>query len=258
MRAGGRRAGGVSGPNGPGRQNPHPPPYFYFILLAILLGGCTIPQAEISPEGILEVIGPASADPQAPLSDAWVSQGMSRDTILESRLQVEHIGGRAAYRVIADGRGFVLVRRTRASLLASPFLRWRWKMGKYDDGPHPVRLVIGFFGGDPASGSRGAQPFAFLGRNLPAHDRLITIQWGGKSLQRGSLETTPPPPRYTARGGTANTEKSWAENVDLSQLYRRLWPKDRLPRVQVIYIGLSVAASARLTAAAISELVLSR
>jgi hypothetical protein len=53
-------------------------------------------------------------------------------------------------------------------------------------GVHPVRLVVGFHGGNPKSSTR----------------RQATS-------------------RYTARGGRENTGSWWLETVELSDIYRR-------------------------------------
>lgn len=192
------------------------------------------------------------------LSSEWVIKGIEREELYNTSLQFGSDQGRPTLRFIAEDRAYVLVRRTRATLLASPFLRWRWRVGRHFQPVHPVSLVVGFFGGHQASGSLGGQPFVFLGQELPPHDRLLRIRWGEKTLTRGTLEPVSRSANYTARGGVANTESWWNENIDLSRLYGRLWPKDRMARIQVTFVGISVDAGPATSAAEFADIVLHR
>lgn len=230
----------------------------YGVVLLVALAGCTIPHAEISPEGFLYVTPTATPNSGEGLSSEWVIKGIDREDLYNANLQFGSEQGRTTLRILAEGREFALVRRTRAALLASPFLRWRWRVGKHLQAVHPVSLVVGFFGGAQSSGSLGGQPLVFVGQILPPHDRLLRIQWGEKSLTRGSLEPAKASARYTARGGAANAETWWAENIDLSRLYARLWPKDRIERAQVTFIGIAVDSNPAISAAEFADIVLHR
>jgi hypothetical protein len=58
-------------------------------------------------------------------------------------------------------------------LLATPYLSWAWNVKAHGAGLHPITLVIGFQGG-----ARENLPLTWLGKALPAHDRIIAIAWG--------------------------------------------------------------------------------
>ena len=91
----------------------------------------------------------------------------------------------------------------------------------------------------------------------------MVIIWGESALQRGSI-TKPKrtkkkqaASRYTARGGRENTGSWWLETVDLSDIYRRIWPDDSFDRTRITFIGIA-AAGKEPSPAYISGLRLSR
>lgn len=227
------------------------------VLLSASLGGCVVPQAEVGPEGALEVFGPTALAAGLTLPDDWV---------LESE------GGRASGRNIAvtggDGSAtltlttgasrFVLARRVKASLLASPYIGWSWRMAPAAGREADIRLLVGFHGGNPESRSWGSEPFAHLGTNLPPFDRAIAIIWGGSALERGSLSTATPIPEYTARGGPEHTDQWWSDNLDLADLYRKAWPNDRIERARIMFVGFAVSENTAAVQANFGDIVLYR
>lgn len=228
------------------------------LCLTALLVGCAIPQAEVSPEGVLRVLMPTMANAGDGSDGNWVALLDSGDTVSPDHLTITTPNNDTVARAVA-GRGvFRVVRRTHVNLLASPFLSWKWRVSRHRGAAHPVRLVVGFFGGDKRFGKRGSEPLAFLGRKLPVHDRSIDVIWGAQALARGTLSTRPARARYTARGGIANTERWWSESIDLARLYHRLWPTDDVARAHIVFIGLAVAAATDLEVAEFKELALHR
>lgn len=225
---------------------------------AVVLSACTSPQAEVSPEGVLDVITPAMERAGDGANSDWIALLESGEVVGRNRLSVRTPQNDTVARVVAGNGAFRVVRRSRVNLLVSPFMSWQWRVSRHRGATHPVRMIIGFFGGDGRFGSRGAQPFAFLGQKLPAHDRTIEIVWGAQALARGALSATPSSARYTARGGLENTERWWTESLDLGGLYRRLWPKDEQQRVQVTFIGFDVAAAEDIELIEFKELALHR
>jgi len=236
-----------------------------FTRLALLAGlamnlGCAVERTSVEPEGRLEVIAPLIANSLRILPADWAVEGPG--DIAGERLSVTELGGVPALRITNGEDSFAIVRRIQAMLLATPYLNWAWNMGTYGGGLHPVRLVVGFHGGNPEEGSWGSQPFAWLGTSLPPHDRSLAIVWGDSALMRGALALPdgerPAVPLYTARGGRENTGQWWLEDADLSALYARAWPGDEMERVQVVFIGIAATAGNPQAAAHISEVVLSR
>jgi hypothetical protein len=229
-----------------------------FLLAVISLSGCAVPRAAVDEAGKLDVLGPTRDFAAGGLPGDWVIEGeAARD-----QLAVAERAGVPALRLINGEKGFVLVRRTRALLLATPYLSWSWNVDDHGQGNHPVRLIVGFWGGNPDSASWGSRPLVGLGTSLPPHDRSLAIAWADSALKRGSLVLPSAGkrhvPLYVLRGGRENAGIWWFETADLADLYRRLWPNDRIERVQVMFIGLAVAGGRPIAPAYVSGLRLSR
>lgn len=224
------------------------------------LGGCMAPRTSVDPRGVLNVLAPAGF--AAELSAGkWVIDGSARAAA--RHMTVVHRSGVRALRVASGKDRFIAARRIRASLLTTPYLNWSWNVGRHEGATHPIRLVVGFYGGDRKSGSWGSQPLRWLGSALPPHDRILFISWEKSALRRGNLmpATGGKPARadYTARGGRENTGSWWPETLDLANLYQRAWPEDRLPRVRVMFIGIAAEGGGRAPATShFSEIRLSR
>lgn len=231
--------------------------------LFIWLPGCTVEQASPAPEGLLEVLGPSPGFSTISLPDDWA---LEKDGSLdESQLKVSRRDGVPSLKITNGEESFIVVRRTKAMMLATPFLSWSWNIEPPSTtGFHPVRLVVGFYGGDPASPSRGNQPLRWLGSSLPAHDRAIALTWSESALLRGTLSSSPQSdethaaPRYTVRGGRENAGTWWLETVDLSDIYQRIWPRDDVANTQVVFIGIAAAPGRAPAPAHVSGIILSR
>jgi len=226
------------------------------------LAGCAVEQATVAPSGLLEVLGPFPGFSPVELPGDWA---IEKDGGLdEIQLQVVTKQGVPSLKVINGEDSFVVVRRTRAMMLASPYLSWSWNIDPPSaPGYHPVRLVVGFYGGDPQSPSRGSEPLRWLGSALPAHDRALSLTWGESALQRGDLSSAPDDdrraaPRYTVRGGRENAGAWWLETVDLSDLYRQSWPNDIQGDTRIVFIGIAAAGGRPPAPAHVSGIILSR
>lgn len=230
-------------------------------LLGVLLAvgpGCSVERAAVTPEGLLQVLGPLAGFSPTRLSHDWVVESAGK--ITERQLRAVTKDGRSALRVSNARKPFIIVRRTKAMLLSTPYLSWSWNIEPpAPAGFHPVRIVVGFHGGDPAGGSWGGRALTWLGSRLPAYDRAIALTWGRSALQRGTLELSPGvAPGYTVRGGRENAGRWWSEDVDLADLYARAWPGDDASRVQIAFIGIAAAAGQRPATAYISAIRLSK
>jgi len=228
--------------------------------LALVAAGCAVPRATVGVDGKLDVLGPlAKFSPEA-LPGDWVVENDADG--LGKHLSVVEKDGVPALEIVSGANDLIVARRTKASLLATPYLSWGWNVEPYGLGYHPVRLIVGFYGGNPESPSWGSQPLRWLRSALPPHDRALAITWGESALQRGSL--IPPRKdadgayRYTVRGGRENADTWWLETVDLAKVYARAWPGDELDRVQIMFIGIAAVGGRPPATAYISELILSR
>ena len=242
----------------PGWPGFYRPKLAWALILTVLLSACALPRADVGPEGRLEIFGPASALNAQRVPKDWTLDGPSPTEFLLANIRVVNDGGERELRLWPGDQPYVLARRIRALLLASPFLSWSWNLADYTGTGHPIGLTVGFFGGNPKFASAGGHPFVFTGQKLPPHDRVLTVAWGAKALQRGSLEGNRPVPRYIARGGRENSEKWWTETLDLSDLYARLWPKDEIGRVKITFIGFASAATENRAGARFKNLILSK
>jgi len=231
------------------------------VAAAIALASCAVPRVSVDPSGRMEVLGPEHGFSPTSPPPGWVDDG---DT--GGRIVVVSQAGVPALRVRPGDGAFVYARRTDAVLLAAPYLSWAWNMDAQRAGSHPVRLVVGFHGGDPKSPSWGSQPLAWLGSALPPHDRVLMLVWGESALARGNLapptdraSTVPADraPRFTVRGGRENTGQWWIETADLADLYSRAWPRDDHRRARIVFVGIASTAQGE-AGAHISGIVLSR
>lgn len=230
------------------------------VALLTVLWGCADHTVSIAaPEGKLEVLDISPGFSPEDLPRNWAVEGPG--DVVQSQLAVVEKDGVKALKVANAKEGFVVARRTGAMLLATPFLSWSWNMEPHGSGFHPVRVVVGFYGGSPQSGGKGP-PRTWLGSALPPHDRALTFIWGDSALQRGRLIKPAgrgrTAPLYVMRGGRENAGSWWLEAADLLGLYRRMWPGDNPGPVQVTFIGIASAGGHEPTAAYVSEIKLSR
>lgn len=212
-----------------------------FVVLAIALGGCVLPQAEVGPEGTLEIFSLSSLGRDGRLPADWVIESDS-DGNPRRNIGVETASNGVTLAVKASGQRYILARRTKATLLASPYIGWSWRMTAPANTAPDIRLIVGFHGGNPES--RSSEPGARLGTSLPPFDRAIAVLWGQSALERGSFSTASAIPEYVARGGHEHLEKWWTDNLDLADLYRKAWPNDRLERARIVFVGFAVGTGA--------------
>lgn len=228
---------------------------------AIALAACAGPTpGGAPPSGSMDVLGPVPAFEASALPPDWIVDG----SVGRGQLTVVEQDGIPALMVVNGSRPFAAVKPTRSYLLATPYLSWAWNMETPDTGTHPVRLVVGFQGGNRRGAAPPAPATPAAAHRLPAHDREIAIVWGDSALQRGAIvrpdatERPQPPSRYTARGGRENAGSWWLETVDLSDIYRRSWPDDDAAGARIAFIGVAALGGQPRSPAYISGIRLSR
>ena len=230
-----------------------------FILgLFLLTSGCVVPQAEVSPEGTLEVFGASAIGPDARLRDDWVLDGGDGDAVAPDAVAVDIRDGKPVLTLRTTPERFVVARRTKATLLATPYLGWSWRVAAATGHESDIRMIVAFHGGNPESRSWGSEPLAYLGLKLPPFDRAITILWGRSALERGSFVARPAIAEYVARGGAEHEDAWWSDNLDLAELYRKAWPDDRIERARIMFAGFAVAAGSGDARASFGDIVLYR
>ena len=102
---------------------------------------------------------------------------------------------------------------------------------------HPVRLVIGFNGGTPGGRRQGIGDLINFRTGVPEHDRTVTLVWGTPEDIPGSIDVTGAAPQFVVRAGNKSAEPWMTENIDLSQIYARLWPNDDMIYARIRFIG---------------------
>jgi hypothetical protein len=242
----------------PGRRPPLP--ILVLLLGCTALAGCEVSRAAVGPSGRLDVLAPSPGFAGTREIDQW--KMVAADEEHGPRYATHDHEGVQSLRVTSGTETGILFRHTDAILPVTPYLSWAWNVEPHGGTEHPVRIIVGFHGGDPESGSWGSQPLKWIGSDLPPYDRLLTIGWDASALRRGNL--TPPrenpraPRHYTVRGGRENTGDWRLETVDLTRLYGLAWPSDDTASVRVMFIGIAALGSATPATMNISGLVLSR
>jgi len=224
-------------------------------LAIVLLVGCAVPRTSLEPDGgQIRILGPSPNFSIDTLPTSWVIEG------IPGKAPVIDKDGVPALRLTSGSDAFILARLTRARLLATPYLSWAWNMTSHGGATHPVRLVIGFQGGNPQGKSRGGKPRRWFGTALPPHDRRLAIVWAAAALKRGSFDDRVEITlrRYIQRGGRENIGSWWLETTDLADLYARAWPEDDRGQVGIAFIGISVVPAVAPAQAHVSGVLLSR
>ena len=227
--------------------------------LVLFLAGCAVPEATIQLGGSLSVLPTGSSFDTDDLPDDWFSRGH----IPENTVAGSSSLGASTLSVSSATAPFLVARRVKANLLATPYLSWRWRMepGKWQY--HPVRIVIGLVGGGAEAPKKTMVSRLFPASAIPAYDRVISLIWAPSALMRGTLVQLPSQnhlreAQYVVRGGPENVARWWPETVDLAALYQRSWPADQLNQARIAFIGISSAATASPFKMYIANLQLSR
>jgi len=206
-------------------------------LVAFLLTACAAPKADISPEGHLEIFGPTARIAPNTLPADWVLEGLGEAALFSSVLRLGSLDDAPTLQIASTEKGFALVRRINATLLASPFLGWSWKVSAPVDKDNPVRLIVGFEGGNSGSNAGKRESLFNFRAVIPEHDRSMALVWGGTNDVKGLIDASNATPRYFVRSGSDAANRWITENIDLSRLYRRLWPNDNLVNVRIQFVG---------------------
>jgi len=229
------------------------------IAVAVALAACTVPRASVDPSGRLNILGPGPGFSPAAGSGEWILADPGDDGPTFVTAEAD---GVRSLRVDSGRQSGLLARRTDAILVVVPYLSWAWSITPHAGTEHPVRLVVGFYGGDPGKGSWGSRPMTWLGSRLPPYDRMLTIGWDASALRRGSLSPRREDPRaprhYTVRGGEENSGVWRFETVDLTEVYRKAWPGDDPAAAKIVFVGVAAVGGNVPASASVSGIVLSR
>ena len=228
--------------------------------LLFAVGACTAPEATIQLGGSLSVLTSGTSFTSDALPDDWFASGI----IPDNHVAVSASLTSSTLSITSTTNSFLVARRVRANVLATPYMSWRWRFepGKWQY--HPVRIIVGFSGGGADPVEQGAFARLFPGSAIPVYDRVMSFLWAPSALMRGTLvriETETNVQReahYTVRGGAENVGVWWQETVDLATLYRTSWPDDRIDKSSIAFIGVSSTTALKPLTVFISDLRLSR
>jgi len=210
------------------------------LAFALLISGCVQQRAISGPEGQLSIL-----DPTASMDASWVMEGG-----YSGKFGIEEIGGRKALFLINGEDSYRIIRRTKASLLTTPFLTWEWSLRAFLGENHPIRIVVGFQG-------KGHENLGW-GNDLPDHSRILTVGWSRTPQQQDRLFTKKSAAHYIIGGGAPPLSTWRAEVADLASLYTRAWPGDEQTNTQITFIGLLVDEGQPATRGHIARLWLAR
>ena len=126
---------------------------WFLVILPVNLLGCAIPRAEASPEGTFEKFRPEHPE--------WQCQAIPRLDYLMCRrfpknkwlVSLELAKDQTSLILKSGPKSFALVRSTKDRLLATSFISWSWRMSAENHATGAIRLIVGFYGGDPKSPS---------------------------------------------------------------------------------------------------------
>ena len=93
---------------------------------------------------------------------------------------------------------------------------------------------------------------------MPPYDRKIGIVWGKMSDIKGNIKINNEIPYYIAGSGVTKKNDWLIENIDLSKLYRQIWPKDKVVRARIMFVGFTSASSNSSATAEFGDMVLYR
>jgi hypothetical protein len=249
-------------------------------LAALLaLAGCAEPPPPaLTPVGGRAlIIGPEPGfDPARATAPWWRSPQRQAN-----RFAVVDLEGRPVMRIDAPEPGqpstSMMGRRIDVPILSMPYLHWAWYLepaifagGSGDGLDRGLRVSIGFYGGHTRSPQITDRWFGGPD-GMPAHDRRIDIVYGGVAQAQGEnaalslAAINEQGVRRELRPRAFGPSGEWKlEALDLAELYRMFWPRDRMERVNIVYLavgGLSgrvPASSPPLPLGYVAELSLTR
>jgi len=146
---------------------------FYLSVIALVVSACSHPVATIAPEGELTILDLSTHRTSLEnFNKSWIFRGVVFDRLIEEDLGALQLVPDQAGQALQIKRiksDFMMVRKSRARLIASPYLSWTWKT--YGPLP-PFQIVVGFKGGNPQNSK---WDLSSLSSSFPDFDRSITI-----------------------------------------------------------------------------------
>lgn len=171
----------------------------------------------VSGELELQVMDFSSPMPLDPLTEGWWHRRFLTRTAMD--MSFASVAGRHALRLATDNSASMLFRFVDINLEHYPLLAWQWLVENPIDtnldettragDDHPARLFISF-------------------RHDGQQRRSMEIIWGN-ALRAGDYKIIGNFPHYVANGGEDKLGLWQDEEINLLEIYRKLWPEDTGP-----------------------------
>jgi len=224
------------------------------ILGALFLQGCvTTPpdkprkiSYEIGTGSRISILDGRETFQNGEMPTGWVMSGMDREDLFAPNKKIRHVtrvrkNATIGLHIQNAPHDFILAKYTKARLLVTPYLTWYWHVSEHQGSKHPVRLLIGFYGGN----RQNEEPVimdrqAWRDGTLPPYDRLLSIGFDDLALKRANLypmSNVGSMRYYVQRGGVEQTNQWYFEAADLSIIYRRAWPNDMFDKTFISFVG---------------------
>lgn len=174
----------------------------------------------------------------------WVVEGRDKDSVFSQNGKLPNIymsrhDGVTGVHIQSNQTDFILARYQDTRVLVTPFLVWNWHVSEHQGPHHPVRLLVGFYGGNPQSPPLQQNQMVWRGDGLPPFDRVLAIGYDQTALKRGNIYPMGQVKYYVQRGGLEQTNRWHNEAVDLSLLYQQAWPSDQVAKAKITFIGMA-------------------
>ncbi|MDV7339407.1 hypothetical protein RYZ26_07375 [Terasakiella sp. A23] len=228
--------------------------FLFLMTIALGLSACvsTTPKpkkAMIVGTGTkIDVLGPRHYFSKDGVPRGWVVEGANLRDVFAPRQSLPHIymtqkDGRRGVHIQSGEKDFILARYQSADLLVTPYLFWDWHVSEHKTDHHPVRMLVGFYGGNAQSIPLRQNQLVWRGAGLPPYDRILAIGYDLTALKRGNIYNMGRVKYYVQRGGFEQTNRWHREGVDLSLVYRQAWPNDNINNVKITFVGMSATRS---------------
>lgn len=216
------------------------------IMLLLGLGACATEKKAmiVSSSSRIDILKPSDQFSPNHIPKGWVIEGADAEDIYSNTDKLPNVymvrkNNKVGVHVQSGPDDFIIARYQAAKLLVTPFLLWNWHVSEHKSPHHPVRLVVGLYGGNPISEPLSKASLVWHGQDLPPFDRLIAIGYDQTALKRGNIYSMGNAKYYVQRGGFEQANIWHEEGADLSQIYRRAWPNDHIGKAWITFVGMA-------------------
>ncbi len=222
---------------------------FCFLTLSVVLNGCMTQKSsyqeqpyKIGTGSRIDILDGRERFYKGHRPRGWTLSGIGEDVIFSPNKPMRHIfhtqkEGQQGLHIQNFKQDYILARYTNTRLLVTPYLSWYWNVSEHSGTRHPIRLLIGFYGGTAQSPPLSQEQFVWNKDKLPPYDRLLAIGFDDLALKRATLYPMGNLKYYVQRGGIEQTNQWYFEAADLSIIYKMAWPQDNAGQAFITFVG---------------------